>query len=149
MTSCALCDGRGHGTKACVFLGAFLHNKLDAQADMVDLILRFVGEWSPIGCEGMVQCLSISSGGDALCIGTANGSIQVFDARTGEQLQWPLKGDCSESEDIAIDCLDFSLDGKVIAAGDRGGNVRLFHTSTGAPIEFPLRGHRCTPSLRR
>ena len=132
---CHLCGGTGHGTSTCVILGTFLHAKLNAKVDVVDLVMRFVCEWGTIVFDDDVNCLSYAPRGDVLCIGAKGGSIQVFDVQTGEKI-------LTLSGNLPVNDVAFSPDSKFIAACDGKdlsiqGNVRLYDTSTGEAKSKP------------
>ena len=91
---CLICGERGHRKQTCKILGAFLHDRLKAQADVVDLILRRLCEfsWNKIRFDQILTCASFGPGGDVLSIGTADGSIHLHDAQTAERILSISKG---------------------------------------------------------
>ena len=75
--------------------------------------------------------------GKKLASCSADQTIMVWDATTGEPIGSPPRGDKE------VHCVSFSPDGDMLAAGDgnyRGGNVRLYDVQTGE-VKSTLAGH--------
>lgn len=68
---------------------------------------------------GFARALALSTDGAILAVGTANGIVKTFDARTGEPL---LERDLSKPP-FAINAIAFSRDGRHVAIGRSRGYV--------------------------
>ena len=110
--ACMVCGGQGHGGRACVVLGAFLHRMTSAKADVVDIILQFLCDWSEACFDQEVRCVSVSPRGDAIAAGERGGSIQLVCARTGEKSL--LDGRHKEGHVL---CVAWSPCGGMLASG--------------------------------
>ncbi|MBA2451374.1 MAG: hypothetical protein H0V51_25440, partial [Chloroflexi bacterium] len=87
-----------------------------------------------------VSGLALSPDGRIVASGSADASIRLWDATTGQAvgqlLVDPNEGSRSEVNDVA-----FSSDGRTLAAGGQDGSVWLWDTGTGRPRGRPLTGH--------
>ena len=110
--ACKVCGGQGHAEKACVVLGACLHRMTEAKADVVDIILQFLCDWSEAFFDQEVRCVSVSPSGDVIAAGERGGSIQLVCARTGEKSL--LDGRHREGHVL---CVTWSPCGRMLASG--------------------------------
>ena len=110
--TCMVCGGQGHAGKACVVLGACLHRMTSAKADVVDIILQFLCDWSEACFDQEVRCVSVSPRGDVIAAGERGGSIQLVCTRTGEKSV--LDGRHKEGHVL---CVAWSPCGRMLASG--------------------------------
>ncbi len=83
-----------------------------------------------------VYTVAFSPDGKTLASGNADGTIQLWNAATGQQIRPPLNGHAGEDNSIA-----FSPDVKTLAGGDSNGTIQLWNVATGQQIRPPLNGH--------
>lgn len=85
---------------------------------------------------GAVRALDWSPDGRTVAIGGSGGTIELFDARSGEfTSSLSLEGDW-------IDTVSYSPDGAIIASGGHDSQVRLFDADSGQQIGGSLTSHR-------
>lgn len=84
---------------------------------------------------GMSTCIDFSPDGRGIAVGTAEGSLRLWDARTGEPVGSRMTGHEGPVNDIA-----FSRDGTRIATTGQDRTVRLWDAAAGEPVGYPLTG---------
>ncbi|CCO36507.1 Vegetative incompatibility protein HET-E-1 [Rhizoctonia solani AG-1 IB] len=77
-----------------------------------------------------------SHSGQHVVSGSEDGSMHVWDARTGKLVLGPLRGHGNAAASV-----DYSPDDQYIASGSRDGRLRLWDATTGNDIHGPMRGH--------
>ncbi|OJA17236.1 hypothetical protein AZE42_00167 [Rhizopogon vesiculosus] len=83
-----------------------------------------------------VFSVAISPDGRRIVCGSQDGTIQVWDAETGEALGAPLELDPHHITSVVI-----SSDGKRIVSGLRSITIRIWDAETGEALGAPLQGH--------
>ena len=81
-----------------------------------------------------IKCIALSENGDFIASGSWDKSVQVWDAKTGEQLR-ELKGHTNQVTSVA-----FSPDGNQIVSGSWDQSVRVWDAKTGEQLR-KLQGH--------
>jgi WD40 repeat protein len=84
--------------------------------------------------SGGIQALAFAPNGKTIASANHDGTVRLFEAATGKQLQ-VLRGHAGSVVGVA-----FSPDGKVLASGSADQTVRLWNTTTGALLN-PRPGH--------
>jgi RNA polymerase sigma factor (sigma-70 family) len=84
--------------------------------------------------SGGIQALAFAPNGKTLASANHDGTVRLFDAATGKQVQ-VLRGHAHSVVGVAL-----SPDGKVLASGSADHTVRLWSTTTGALLN-PRAGH--------
>jgi WD40 repeat protein len=90
------------------------------------------------GPAGDSECITVSPDGRRVAFGLANGSIQLRDTRTGNEVL-PMLGHTGTVFFVA-----FSPDGTRLVSASADNTVRLWNSITGAMIGSPLEGHSDT-----
>ncbi|QRV96475.1 hypothetical protein RhiJN_24493 [Ceratobasidium sp. AG-Ba] len=97
-------------------------------------------EWSPcvraITAPAAVSSVSLSPNGKTIFAGLDNGTIQTWDAATGDAVLAPFQGH-SES----VTCVAVSHDGRHVVSGAADMTLRVWDAETGSAVLGPLRGH--------
>jgi WD40 repeat protein len=83
-----------------------------------------------------VHSVAMSPDRKRIACGLDDGTIQVWDMETGEELCAPLQGHTESITSVA-----FSPDGYLIVSGSDDTTVRLWDAKTGEALGSPLRGH--------
>ncbi|KEP48313.1 putative vegetative incompatibility protein HET-E-1 [Rhizoctonia solani 123E] len=88
------------------------------------------------GHNEQVHSIAFSPNGRLFASGSADGSLMIWDASTGDRLFGPLTGhsDC-------VNSVAFSPDGTLVVSGSGDETIRLWSSLTGAPIGNPFEGH--------
>ncbi len=108
----------------------------EASASMVSLLSR-PQRAILTGHTGMVSSVVFSPDGARLASGGGgDGTVRIWDARTGAPIGKPLTGHTGGVYSVV-----FSPDGARLASGGGDGTVRIWDARTGAPIGKPLTGH--------
>ncbi|QRV96561.1 hypothetical protein RhiJN_24579 [Ceratobasidium sp. AG-Ba] len=96
--------------------------------------------WTPcirsISVGSAVHSVSVSPGGQWIVSGCEDGTVRIWDSRTGEAALAPLQGHLGP-----VKCIAFSHHGRHIISGSSDNEIRIRDTATGKPIFGPLRGH--------
>jgi WD40 repeat protein len=79
---------------------------------------------------------AFSPNGDLVAVGYHDGSIVLWNTRTGQPAGSPLRGHTS-----LVTALAFSGDGRVLASGSHDNSIRFWNVSTREPIGKPLQKH--------
>jgi len=78
------------------------------------------------GHESRVYSIAYSPSGDLLAAGLEDGTVHIWDTRTGEEFVSPMR-----SRDGAIISVAFAPDGQLLASGARNGAVSVWNVTTG------------------
>jgi len=78
------------------------------------------------GHESRVCSIAYSPSGDLLAAGLEDGTVHIWDTRTGEEFVSPMR-----SRDGAIMSVAFAPDGQLLASGARNGAVSVWNVTTG------------------
>ncbi|WP_030453279.1 hypothetical protein [Herbidospora cretacea] len=108
----------------------------EASASMVSLLSR--PQRAVLTHPDGVDSVVFSPDGARLASGGGDGTVRIWDARTGTPIGKPLTGHTS-----AVTSVAFSPDGSRLASGGSGGDgtVRIWDARTGTPIGKPLNRH--------
>ncbi|QRV82559.1 hypothetical protein RhiJN_10574 [Ceratobasidium sp. AG-Ba] len=102
--------------------------------DVLDL------NWRPcmrsISVDSVVHSAAVSPGGEWIVSGCEDGTVRIWDSRTGEAAFAPLRGHLGP-----VKCIAFSHHGRRIISGSSDKEIRAWDTATDEPIFGPLRGH--------
>ncbi|KAJ7924656.1 peptidase C14 [Mycena leptocephala] len=88
------------------------------------------------GHDGGVNCIAISADGTRLVSGSADNTIRVWDARTGEAIMESIQGHTDVVESVM-----FSPDGARIVSGSSDNTIRVWDARTGEAVMKPIMGH--------
>jgi WD40 repeat protein len=88
------------------------------------------------GHTAEVWCAAFSVDGKFVVSGSADHTIRVWDAQSGNLVLGPL-----EMHTDAVGCVAFSPSGRRIASGSWDNTVRIWDTLTGRVVAGPLKGH--------
>ena len=92
------------------------------------------------GHEGPVLTVAIGRAGDrdVIVSGSVDGTVQVWDAITGDLVFHPLRGHNGSVSTVAV---GRAGDRDVIVSGSKDGTVRVWDAVTGTAVVPPLPGH--------
>ncbi|KAG8695958.1 POC1 centriolar protein A, partial [Ceratobasidium sp. 395] len=97
-------------------------------------------EWTPcltsIWVGSNVWSVAVSPNGQRIASGSQDGTVQVWDAETGDVVLGSLNGHSGQ-----VNCVAFSPDGRWIASASKDVTIRVWNAETGEPRFDPLRGH--------
>jgi len=89
-----------------------------------------------VGHEGGVTSVSYSPDGLSIASGSRDGTIRIWDMRTGEEKITPLR-----SDDGSILAVAFCPNGRIVGSGTEGSAVCIWAQVTELPTLYRLRGH--------
>jgi len=93
------------------------------------------------GHDGAVNSVAYSSDGRMLASGSADGTVRIWDMRTGEELMTPLR-----SGDDAVWSISVAPDGRNVVSGTDGGVVCVWSLVDAHVSAQMLRGHSAAVS---
>ncbi|KZP17833.1 WD40 repeat-like protein [Athelia psychrophila] len=88
------------------------------------------------GHKGGVYAVAYSPDGTHIVSGSADNTIRIWDAETGEAVGEPLRGHTNE-----INCVAYSPNGRHIVSGSDDKTIRIWDAETGESVGEPLIGH--------
>jgi len=88
------------------------------------------------GHDGAVSSVSYSSDGRLLASGSNDGSVRIWDTRTGEEAMFPMR-----SGDRKVLSVDFARNGKWVASGTESGAVCIWDVTPGPAGRRILSNH--------
>ncbi|KAF9061080.1 WD40-repeat-containing domain protein [Rhodocollybia butyracea] len=99
------------------------------------------GQWPRLqatikGHSGRVRSVAFSPDGVHIASGSADRTLRVWDARTGDLIVGPFNGHEDE-----VKCVAFSCDGQKIVSGSYDETLHVWDALTGKMIGVPLTGH--------
>lgn len=80
-----------------------------------------------------VFSVALSSDGRRIASGSADNTVRVWNAATGEVMNGPFKGHTDHVQAVV-----FSLDGKRVISGSRDGTIRVWDIESGETIVRPI-----------
>ncbi|KAG8725209.1 hypothetical protein FRC09_006043 [Ceratobasidium sp. 395] len=86
--------------------------------------------------KGRIHCISCSPDGAYIVAGSKNGTIRIWDARTGQPVGQPMLGHIDEVCSVA-----YSPDAACIVSGSFDCTIRIWDAHTSQPVGQPLWGH--------
>ncbi|KIK66938.1 hypothetical protein GYMLUDRAFT_156943, partial [Collybiopsis luxurians FD-317 M1] len=93
-------------------------------------------DWPLQGHTDWVWSVACSPDGKRILSGSADKTIQIWNAETGTPIGEPLQGHTDWVGSVV-----FSPDGKRIVSGSGDKTIRIWNAETGSPIGEPLQGH--------
>ncbi|KAG8702139.1 hypothetical protein FRC09_004926 [Ceratobasidium sp. 395] len=125
-------DGRRVASTGCAF---------DATIriwDVVDIHKAETTEQAPShsGHTEEVCCVAYSPDGRYVVSGSADTTVRIWDAETGDAALSPLEGHTG-----AVRCLTVSPDSRRVVSGSADATVRVWDAKTGEVVFEPLQGH--------
>jgi len=88
------------------------------------------------GHEGSVHSIAYCTDGRLLASGSADGTVRIWDMRTGEEAMAPLR-----NGDVAVWAVAFASNGKSLVSGTDGGVVCVWNVLAAHISVTHLRGH--------
>ncbi len=102
-----------------------------------EIALRVVTQYNnAILYTSSVNSASFSPDGKRIVAASADKTIRIWDAETGQQIGQPLEGHTE-----GVESTSFSPDGKRIVSSSADKTIRIWNTETGQQIGQPLEGH--------
>ncbi|PVG03761.1 WD40 repeat-like protein [Serendipita vermifera] len=107
----------------------------------LSLVVGSLKKWKELQSEwrghtGKIKSVAFSSNNRRIVSGSADNTILLWDAETGEPLAKPMKGHTSSVTSVA-----FSADDHYIVSGSADETIRIWDAKTGQPLGEPLQGH--------
>lgn len=101
-------------------------------------------KWPPVtnifrGHTNLVWSVTFSPDGKRVASGSADSTIRIWDAQTGDVIGFPFQGHTDSVYSIA-----FSRDGQKLASGSRDNTIRIWDIDSGQTITGPFKGHTDT-----
>ncbi|CEL62953.1 Vegetative incompatibility protein HET-E-1 OS=Podospora anserina GN=HET-E1 PE=4 SV=1 [Rhizoctonia solani AG-1 IB] len=87
------------------------------------------------GHSDWVRCVRFSADGSALVSGSHDGTVRMWDVRTGQQTKQLLEDD---SEIVSV---GMSSDGRRVVCGSEDGQIRVVDGHTGDTLVSPIQAH--------
>ncbi|KAI0044175.1 WD40 repeat-like protein [Auriscalpium vulgare] len=88
------------------------------------------------GHQDEVNSVCFSADGKRVVSGSDDGTIRVWDARTGQMVGGPFIGHTRAVRSVA-----FSLDGALVVSGSLDGTIRIWNAQTGEMVAGPFTEH--------
>ncbi|KAL5531874.1 hypothetical protein ACEPAF_5437 [Sanghuangporus sanghuang] len=88
------------------------------------------------GHRGNVYSVVFSPDGKRIASGSADRTVRIWDADSGEVVSGPFEGHADSVNSVA-----FSPDGKRVASGSQDSTIRVWDADNGEPVLSPLEGH--------
>ncbi|KAF9059818.1 WD40-repeat-containing domain protein [Rhodocollybia butyracea] len=88
------------------------------------------------GHSSIIHSVAFSPDGNHIASGSADRTLRIWDARTGDLLVGPFNGHEDE-----VKCVAFSCDGGKIVSGSYDKTMHVWDAQTGKIIGVPLTGH--------
>ncbi len=113
--------------------------RVDPTADTGALLMGLIERRDTIKIiqtPGAVRRVALSPDGTRIVSGSLDGTLRLWDAKSGNQIGDPFKGHADAVESVA-----FSRDGRRIVSGSDDKTARVWNADTHVEIGNPLRGH--------
>ncbi|KDR70478.1 hypothetical protein GALMADRAFT_76068 [Galerina marginata CBS 339.88] len=108
--------------------------------DYQEMVRQFLEQFTDREAFGRdlswITFVAFSADGEYILSGSADSTIQIWDAKTRKKMGGPLRGHTDRIISVA-----FSPDGRRVISGSLDRTVRLWDAETREPIGQPLQGH--------
>ncbi|KAG9312565.1 WD40-repeat-containing domain protein [Chiua virens] len=88
------------------------------------------------GHTSRITCVAYSPDGSHIISGSADQTIRIWNATTGQSVTTPLQGHTDSITSVA-----YSSDGKYIVSGSEDKTIRIWEATTGQPLKKSFTGH--------